>query len=90
MKNGPGYPGPFTFQNFSCHFNKYQLLSIPRTIKHLTICKNLILSGYYRPVGQCFHRRGYYFTDSAHMMNLLTISNIKPTYLCNQLNFCYC
>jgi hypothetical protein len=27
MKNGPGYPGPFTFQNFRGHLNKYRLLS---------------------------------------------------------------
>jgi hypothetical protein len=51
MKNGPGYPGPFTFSNFSCQLNKYRLLSIPRTIKHLTICCNLIHFSYDRPVG---------------------------------------
>lgn len=67
MKNGPGYPGPFTFPNFSCQFNKYRLLSIPRTIKHLTICRNLIHFNYYRPVGKASAGGAIIFRHSAHL-----------------------
>jgi len=80
MKNGPGFPGPFTFPNFSCHLNKYRLLSIPRTInKHLTICRNLIHFNYYRPVGNA-SANGAIILQNRPLYESLTISNIKPTY----------